>query len=143
MKVNLLIILSFLLFSSNTFAKFKCNSSLKSYAKELLQLELSGSRISSKGQCINQDKFKYIYAAHDPVGEAVQKVHYVKNNDFKILDIKAVKGKKKLYKVDFKIKSKNKDYKDSFVMWHRSDAKYGCGINFTFPSRLYVYSSCQ
>ncbi len=143
MKKILIFILTFFLFSPLAFAEFKCDGSLKDYAKESIELELSGQRYSDNGQCLSQDKFKYVYSVQDPIGEGAGEIKIVKRGDFKVVSVESVPWKKHVYRVVFKVKSEGKIYNDEIYMWHRKDKKYGCVATLNFPKNLYLYSDCQ
>jgi len=142
MKIILILPLIFLI--NTTFAKdFICNGRLQDYARELIENDLSGRRVPSKGKCLDQKRFKYIYSVQDPIGEG-QKIYTVeKQGSFRINSIKASKENKGVYNVHYSVKSKGKYHTNVLKMWHSKDKKYGCASFLSFSEKLFVYSHCQ
>lgn len=134
--------------SSRADVKFKCNAELEEYARELVEMELSGFRAPQKSSCLKQNKFKHVRVAHDPINELINQKFYYANPKTLIIDqVKKVHEKKKHYRVEFTIQAGESatamsTKRDSLIFFQNDDESWGCAHLLFPPENIYVAPHC-
>lgn len=151
MSPNILFVLLLSIFvSANSYAgvEFKCEAKLKDYARELVELELSGFRAPQKSTCLKQNKFKHVRVAHDPINELIdQKFYYANPKTLTIERVKKVHDNKKHYRVEFSIQAGENatsmsTKNDSLIFFQNDDKSWGCAHLLFPPKNIYVAPHC-
>lgn len=145
----------FLLFLSLTLCmtsyadvEFKCGGELEDYARELVELELSGFRAPQKSSCLKQNKFQHVRVGHDPINELMNQKFYYANPKTLVIDrVHKIHDKKKHYRVEFTIQAGEKatdmsTKKDSLIFFQNADKKWGCAHLLFPPENIYVAPHC-
>jgi hypothetical protein len=149
---RLLFVLSMLMSADVLRAQdFFCQVEKEKIALEVVKLELLGLRLSDHFKCLEQEKFKYIKARHEPPEEGLRRFDIgVKLETLKIVRLEAIDEGTGQYFAHFEVvttkKFGSKKINDkSHIVIHPSkkiQELEGCADALFGPSSYYLAESC-
>lgn len=128
-----------------------CPKEIKKLAEEMLYLELAGTRLAQKSDCLDSSAFKFITPYHYPQFENIKK-HALQVTQKKHIRITKIAKQNELgeYKVYFRAnalyRGRRKYYRDHFTFvahqTKRKQQRNGCADLLIPPENMFVMKNC-